>query len=756
MLLKKFNNLSIKLRTSLFFGLLLAIFTIRHFIFVNISNNVDRNVHNLENLVQVSIDVMNINKEISDLQRNTLVYSTTGSSSVYEKMIKTHQKVLTNLRAISLKMIQDNKREVVSDMIVVLKRYEDNLMDLRLRHKNREEFLNKKLPAIIDKGEQDLNSLINRLKNKQSKNYIETNQILKEWLKSYLLAKAFLEKRDYGIKKKTLSYFTDMSKRINSLNIDESEKNILLKNVKDFRNIFNRSIQVNRVYLSLINVVMAGEAFEFTRLADRLTKLSLTELEQIKEVNRKQFEESNHYLNIFFIVSIIVIIITLLYFSKFIVNRISEISYAFKKLTDGKVESVIPYVEYSDEIGRLANAANSYKSLNEEVLIEKERVEKLAKSKSEFLANMSHEIRTPMNGILGMVSILSESDLSDKQRKMLETIDSCGESLLTILNDILDLSKVEAGTIEFESEFHSLKSLIYDIHFLFNSNAKSKGIEYECHIEDAKNAPDLIKTDITRLKQILINFISNAVKFTNEGRVEFLIRYKELDKSLYQFEFEVRDSGIGIEKDSISKLFDSFTQADSSITRKFGGTGLGLAISKKLSDLMGGEIVVESEVGKGSIFKLRINLEGKNDTSEESQVKEASPLEPNSKLDILVVEDNDINIKVLKMVLKNFNQDCDISKNGQLAVEATTNKEYDLIFMDMQMPVMDGISATKIIRTLDKGRSPRIYALTANAFEEDRKRCFDAGMNGFLTKPIRSEKVLEVLTEVQKEKKMGA
>lgn len=753
MLLKKFNNLSIKIRTSLFFGLLLAIFTIRHFIFVNISNNVDRNVQNLENLVQVSIDVMNINKDIADLQRNTLVYSTTGSSSVYEKMIDTHQSVLRDLRSISLKLNQDDKKEVVSEMIDVLKRYQDNLMDLRLRHKSRDQYLNVLFPKILKKGEERLNLLINEFENKKSKNYIETNKILKEWLKSYLLAKSFLEKRDYGLKKETLSNIREMRSRIVSLNISEVQKEELLKNVSEFQSVFNRSIQVNRVYLSLINVVMAGDAFEFTRLADRLTKLSLSELERIKEVSRKQFEESSHYLNVFFIVSILVIVITLIYFSKFIVNRISEISYAFKKLTDGKVDSIIPYVEYSDEIGRLANAANSYKSLNEEVRIEKERVEKLAKSKSEFLANMSHEIRTPMNGILGMVSILSDSDLSEKQRKMLETIDSCGESLLTILNDILDLSKVEVGTIEFENKFHSLENLVHSIHFLFNSNAKNKGIEYECHIENIKDVPDLIKTDITRLKQILINFISNAIKFTSEGRVDFIIRCKELENSLYQFEFEVRDTGIGIEKDSISKLFDSFTQADSSITRKYGGTGLGLAISKKLSDLMGGEIVVESEVGKGSTFKLRINLEGKEDFPEESIIEEIDTKESNSKLDILIVEDNDINIKVLKMVLKNFNEDCDISKNGQLAVEATTNKEYDLIFMDMQMPVMDGISATKIIRTLDKGKTPRIYALTANAFEDDRKRCIEAGMNGFLTKPIRSEKVFEVLSEVRKEKK---
>lgn len=753
MLLKKFNNLSIKIRTSLFFGLLLAIFTIRHFIFVNISNNVDRNVQNLENLVQVSIDVMNINKDIADLQRNTLVYSTTGSSSVYEKMIDTHQSVLRDLRSISLKLNQDDKKEVVSEMIDVLKRYQDNLMDLRLRHKSRDQYLNVLFPKILKKGEERLNLLINEFENKKSKNYIETNQILKEWLRSYLLAKSFLEKRDYGLKKETLSNIREMRSRIVSLNISEVQKEELLKNVSEFQSVFNRSIQVNRVYLSLINVVMAGDAFEFTRLADRLTKLSLSELERIKEVSRKQFEESSHYLNVFFIVSILVIVITLIYFSKFIVNRISEISYAFKKLTDGKVDSIIPYVEYSDEIGRLANAANSYKSLNEEVRIEKERVEKLAKSKSEFLANMSHEIRTPMNGILGMVSILSDSDLSEKQRKMLETIDSCGESLLTILNDILDLSKVEVGTIEFENKFHSLENLVHSIHFLFNSNAKNKGIEYECHIENIKDVPDLIKTDITRLKQILINFISNAIKFTSEGRVDFIIRCKELENSLYQFEFEVRDTGIGIEKDSISKLFDSFTQADSSITRKYGGTGLGLAISKKLSDLMGGEIVVESEVGKGSTFKLRINLEGKEDFPEESIIEEIDTKESNSKLDILIVEDNDINIKVLKMVLKNFNEDCDISKNGQLAVEATTNKEYDLIFMDMQMPVMDGISATKIIRTLDKGKTPRIYALTANAFEDDRKRCIEAGMNGFLTKPIRSEKVFEVLSEVRKEKK---
>jgi signal transduction histidine kinase/CheY-like chemotaxis protein len=368
---------------------------------------------------------------------------------------------------------------------------------------------------------------------------------------------------------------------------------------------------------------------------------------------------------------------------------------------------------------------------------------------SRFLANMSHEIRTPMNGLLGMVSLLSDTKLSSEQSNMLETITSCGKGLLHVLNDILDYSKFESGNLELERLDFELIKCIDEIIYLSSFEASNKNINIVFEIDQI--TPKYLTGDIIRIKQILMNFMSNAVKFTHDGDIKILISSEKVDAINYKVNFAIKDTGIGISEENQKKLFQAFIQADSSITRKFGGTGLGLAITAKLANAMDGKVSVESKEGVGSTFSLFLPLEqaqsGLNLATNQHESKASKKLPETAMThQILVVEDNPINQIVAEKMLKKLGFSCDIAVNGLEALTAVANKKYSLIFMDMQMPVMDGLSATKKIVEKYGNKRPTIVAMTANVFQEDRDRCINAGMNDFIAKPIDEAELLRVLS----------
>lgn len=380
--------------------------------------------------------------------------------------------------------------------------------------------------------------------------------------------------------------------------------------------------------------------------------------------------------------------------------------------------------------------------ITEKKLAQKER-EKILQTKSEFLANMSHEIRTPMNGILGMVTLLGETKLSSEQDEMLKIVKSCGDGLMTILNDILDYSKIEAGKVSLEIIAFDLRKMINEVLYLSSFKASQKGIELISVIEDA--TPKFLYGDVTRIRQILMNFVSNAAKFTEKGKIVIEVKSIDVKADIHDIKFSVIDSGIGISPENQKQLFKPFSQADSSITRKFGGTGLGLTIIAKLSKIMGGKIGVESNVGKGSNFNITLSLKrAEQEHSIKSAVgdsysKEELDLEI-SYHKILVVEDNNVNQKIAKMMLKKLGFSCDVVGNGLECLEQlklTNGNDYTLIFMDMKMPEMDGITATKKIIEKYGDNRPLIVATTANVFKSDKELCFKAGMDDFIPKPIR-------------------
>jgi len=371
----------------------------------------------------------------------------------------------------------------------------------------------------------------------------------------------------------------------------------------------------------------------------------------------------------------------------------------------------------------------------------RELAEKASKAKSEFLANMSHEIRTPLNGIMGFSQIIAVSkNVGQRERKQAGQIRAeCG-NLLELINKLLDLAKIEAGKMELEARNFSLRELLGDITSAFNARAGEKKIAFSVSIaDDVHNA---LIGDEMRLRQILINLIGNAIKFTDEGTVSVAIsnlgaNTKEDNAQKVSYKFSISDTGIGIPGEKLDTIFDSFTQADSTTTRKYGGTGLGTAISKQLVGLMGGEIGVESEVGRGSTFWFTLSFrKGTFDTTRYPVEEKDVPANSLHGARVLLVEDYPTNQEVARYLIESIDGVVSIAGNGKIALEMCAADKFDLILMDVQMPVMDGYEATREIRKLPAGAGIPIIGMTANVFEKDMQACLDAGMDDFIPKPL--------------------
>ncbi len=458
--------------------------------------------------------------------------------------------------------------------------------------------------------------------------------------------------------------------------------------------------------------------------------------------------------------------------SRLITDPITSIQDSMSSIVEGDTKKVVPYKNYKDEVGSIARAVEVFRvyAINNKVLEiaqkqAKEEAERANLAKSVFLANMSHEVRTPLNGVIGAADLLISSEVTKEQKKYLDIITISGETLLSLINNILDLSKIESGEIELNPETIIVKKFVGDVLQTILPHAKKKSIELLTNYKG--NVPYSVSADLVRLNQVMINLLGNAIKFVDKGHIAVNVEECSIVDSHATIRFNVEDTGIGIPNDKLESIFDKFAQADASTTKEYGGTGLGLAITKKVVELMGGSIGVISEVGVGTTFWFEVTLpiieyakkeedilnesdNGSFDEKLEFQThKEMLPIN----IDIMLVEDNRVNQMVATSMLESLGCRVDLAEDGTQALkllEMNKNK-YAIVLMDCMMPVMDGFEATKEIRKREKDSDadePQIIiAMTANALMGDSEKCIEAGMDDYLPKPVTKDVLYKKLAE---------
>lgn len=737
---------------------------------------------------QVSSDangMLQVDADIAELQRQILAFSHTDRAGDISNLLALHTGILEQIAKliVSEQGVSSTNAQLLKQLESLVKDLREKIESLHSQRIDREKMISEKLVSSFDTTDKYLHDLYDSVSDSHSK------ELRTLWYSQHLLATIqtysaqYFNTHEYADKKTIQDTFKELRSDLSGLRLtlgaptQQKTLDLILDNVNAAEQNFHTTVQADRNYLFLLNIVIAGETAEIATVSDELKKQFILTEHGVYETAEKQSAANERIAISASISGSLLAILIAFFIGKKISDPLISITNTFSKLANEENVTTIPGTERTDEIGRLANAANVFRETNRRTQDLLERTENFAAelkhreialeqavakaqeasvAKSQFLANMSHELRTPMNAILGMLALLKKTALNARQTDYTQKSEAAARTLLSLLNDILDLSKAEAGKIELDPIPFSLDQLLQDLKVILTPLASNKDIQLDLTI--APELPRVYLGDALRLQQILINLGSNAIKFTQEGGVNIAIEPITNERNQHRLKFSVRDTGIGIAPENIVKIFTGFTQAEASTTRRFGGTGLGLAISQYLVSLMGGQLQVESEVGTGSLFYFTLELPELDETEIErfQATEEPSCLADSAQhlqgIKILLVEDNLTNQQIAKELLELEGAEVITANHGQEALDilcqyTEESVPFQIVLMDLQMPVMDGISATHAIRQRLNFPKLPIIAMTANAMSSDREACLNAGMNDHVGKPFDIAQLVSVLNQ---------